>query len=361
MIVKIVKLDHQGRGIAYLDKPVFVDNVLVDEIVDIKIISEHKKYALGKVIKYIERSSKRVKPLCKYYGICGGCHLMHMSYDDQLIYKKNKIKEIINKFYKNDIKINNIISGNNLHYRNKATFKVDKAIGFYKIRSNEVVDIDKCIICDDRINDFLASIKNKKIPLKEIVVRSKTNGIDGNIIKLNNYSFYVSDDSFFQVNNEMTIRLYDKVLEYLDLNKNDKVLDLYCGVGSIGIYISENCKYVYGVEINESAINNANKNKELNHISNISFKCLASKYIDILNYDTNKVVVDPPRSGLDLMTVNHLINHDFDKIVYVSCNPVTLARDLKLLSVKYDTIEITPVDMFPNTYHVECVCVLCLR
>lgn len=363
MIVKIEKLDHQGRGIAYLNKPVFIDNALIDEVVDIKIIKEYSKYCLGKVIKYIETSNKRIEPICKYYGECGGCQLMHMSYNDQLDYKENKVKQIMQKFFKQPVKINKIINSEDMFYRNKATFKVDSKIGYYKIRSNDVVDIDECLIVDKRINDELRKLKKQNIKdTNEIVVRcgenlvNSYNSNDYVIMKLNDYKFYVYNDSFFQVNIKQTIKLYDKILEYLDLTKDDNVLDLYCGVGSIGIYISKYCNYVYGVEINEHAIDSANKNKILNNIKNIDFKCLNASMISSTNYDTNKVVVDPPRSGLDKQTIEYLNNNKFDKIVYVSCDPVTLARDLNLLSANYDIVEVTPVDMFPNTYHIECVC-----
>ena len=364
MIVNIEKLDHQGRGIAFLNKPIFIDNALPDELVDIKIIKETSKYFLGEVIKYIKLSDKRIKPKCKYYGICGGCQLMHMLYDNQLIYKENKVNDIINRYLKKNVKIDKIIPSAQFNYRNKAVFKAKDNIGYYKIRSNDIVDVDKCLLVDHKINAELKKIKIRKIKnIDEIIVRTGINTInnydsDNVIMKLNDYSFNVSNDSFFQVNTKTTIKLYDKILEYLDLSKEDKVLDLYCGVGSIGIYISSYCDRVYGIEINESAILNANKNKLLNKIDNIEFKCLNANNIKNMHYNANKVIVDPPRNGLDKKTIEYLNDGNFAKIVYVSCNPITLVRDLKELSKIYNIDRITPVDMFPNTYHVECVCVL---
>ena len=359
MIVKIEKLDHQGRGIAYLDKPIFIDNALIDEMVDIDIINEYKKYMIGKVNNYVKVSDKRVKPICKYFGICGGCKLMHMSYDDQLVYKKNKVREIMNKFFSSNVKINDTISSTNLFYRNKATFKVNQVIGYFKSKSNDIVKIDKCMIVDDRINEVLNDLQKMNIDTDEVMVRCGNdimNTYNDNkdiLIDIDDYHFNVSPNSFFQVNSFLVGKLYNKVVTYLDLNKEDRVLDLYCGVGSIGIYLSKYCKYVYGVEINESAICNANKNKVINDIDNIDFKCLDAKDIDDLNYNVNKVVVDPPRNGLNKKTIDYLNKNNFDKIVYVSCDPVTLARDLKLLADKYSVLEITPFDMFPHNLNIK--------
>lgn len=362
MIIKIEKMDHQGRGIAYLEKPIFIDNTLIDEIVDIDILSIYKKYMIGKVNKYIKVSKKRVEALCPYYNECGGCQLMHIDYNEQLNYKKNKVKDIIYKYVKEDIVVRDIIESKQIRYRNKITFQVGDQIGFYKKSSNELVAIDDCLLADNKIIDKLknisSTIRKNKLVIKcgeNVVTNLENKDLE---IKLNDLKFYVPNDAFFQVNTEQTIKLYDKIIDYLLLEKTDNVLDLYCGVGSIGIYLSFYCNYVYGVEINESSIKGAIKNKEINNIDNITFKCLDAKYISNMNYDVNKVVVDPPRSGLDKKTVKFLLDGSYDKIVYVSCDPMTLARDLNLLKDKYNILEITPVDMFPNTYHVECVCLL---
>ena len=173
---------------------------------------------------------------------------------------------------------------------------------------------------------------------------------------IGDYKFKISPDSFFQVNTVQAKKLYDKVLEYLEPN-NDSVLDLYCGTGTIGIYVSKYCKKVYGIEINKYAVEDAFINKKINNVDNIDFKCLDTSDINIKEkYD--KIIVDPPRSGLDKKTINFLLNSESKRIVYVSCDPVTLSRDLELLSEKYNVIEITPVDMFSRTYHVENICLI---
>ena len=170
------------------------------------------------------------------------------------------------------------------------------------------------------------------------------------------YNFLVSPDSFFQVNDEICIKLYKKIKSYIEQDKN--ILDLFCGTGTIGIFVNENNK-VLGVEINKNAIIDANQNKKINDINNIEFLCGDSgKTIQNINFKPDIVIVDPPRSGLDKISINNIIKLNPQKIIYVSCDPMTLVRDLNELSNSFEVEEITPFDMFPNTNHVECIALL---
>lgn len=400
MEVLIDRLDHQGRGIGKIDnKTIFVYDALPNELVDVDIIYENRKFMEGKVIKYIKNSDKRIESNCPFYKECGGCDLRHICYEDELMYKEDKVKQIIKKFSSINVNVIKPIVGNGvIDYRNKATFHIKCKVGYYGKKSNEIISIDKCLIVDEKINEILSYLKELDLSnVYEIVVRTshylddsmiviKGNDIDEkyyidklkdittNIIiyynkkyktiygkgyifdMIGDYKFKISPDSFFQINTVQAKRLYDKVLEYLEPN-NDRVLDLYCGTGTIGIYVSKYCKEVYGIEINKYAVEDAFINKEINNVNNIDFKCLDASLINIKD-KFDKIIVDPPRSGLDKKTINYLLNSDAKRIVYVSCDPITLARDLELLSNKYDIIEITPVDMFSRTYHVENVCLL---
>lgn len=403
VIVKILKMDHQGRGISKLgEKTVFVNKALPNEVVDIKIEKENKKIMEADVVRLIEKSPKRIEPVCPYYSLCGGCDLMHINYLDELLYKENKIRQIIDKFTTLPLNIIKPIVGNtNENYRNKVTFHVNGKIGFYKEKSFNIIEIDNCYIADFKINKILKKIKTINLNnIYEIVIRTSkylednmvilkvNNFIDENKIindlkadvdtiiiyqnkeyktiygkgfindKIGDYIFKISPDSFFQVNTKGAKILYDKVLEYLNPSINDKVLDLYCGTGTIGIYISKYVHSVKGVEINKYAVMDANYNKNKNSVNNISFECLDASKIDKIKDKFDSVIVDPPRSGLDKKTINYLINLKPKKIVYVSCDPITLARDLELIKNYYNVLEITPVDMFSNTYHVESVVLL---
>jgi len=403
--VEIEKLDHQARGIAHInDKIVFVENALPLEKVKVKIVKENKKIMEAVVTENIKKSKDRVESSCPYYKECGGCDLLHLSYEKQLIYKENKIKEIMNRYAELD---NNLIksivpSPIQYNYRNKITLKVKSKIGYYKKKSYDIVEIENCLLANKKINEVIKEISEISIPssINELVIRSinedeisltiylqQKENIDkfinkltknfnsikvifenkllkeigkSNIIgRLDKYYYQMSQTAFFQVNTQQTINLYDKIKHYVKKFNYPTTLDLYCGTGSIGIYISDYTSKVIGVEINSEAIKNAKINAENNNIKNIEF--LAGDAKTVLsknNYSADLVIVDPPRSGLDLDVVNDIIKINPKDIIYVSCDPITLARDLKLFSSKYKVIEITPFDMFPNTYHVECVVLL---
>ncbi len=183
---------------------------------------------------------------------------------------------------------------------------------------------------------------------------------------LGDYKFKISPLSFYQVNPVQTEVLYNKAIEYADLNDSDTILDLYCGIGTIGIFASNKVKKVFGIEIIENAIKDAKENAKINNIDNTDFFCgkvedLFPKIIEDYNIKPDVVFVDPPRKGLDNKTIETLLELMPEKIVYISCNPATLARDIALLEQKYNTKEITPVDMFPYTKHVESTAILKLR
>ena len=390
---KIKSLDHYGRGITKInDKITFVDNSLPGEIVEIKINNEKKKYIEGSVLKYIKQSKERFNVSCPYYNMCGGCNIMHLSYQNQLKFKQNKIEDIAKKYFNNDIKINKIIGCDvDTNYRNKITFHVKETIGFYNTKSYNIINIDNCLISNTLINNsikYLNKLDLKNInkitcrtasnklmiiietnnlnlditPIKEISssiylkIKNKYIHIfgDKNIYeKLDNYKFIISPDSFFQVNINTCLKLYDKIKEYIGINKN--VLDLYCGTGSIGIFISEN-NNVIGIEKNESAIIDAIKNKKINKIDKINFICGDSgKKLKNLKFNPNIIIVDPPRSGLNKETIENILKFNSEEIIYVSCDPMTLIRDLNILDKQYKILELTPFDMFPNTYHIECL------
>lgn len=389
IVVKIEKLDHFGRGIAKVNNmPIFVENSLVDEEVEAIITKKKKNYMEGVVIDYIKKSPLRVKSNCPYYDKCGGCDLLHLSYIEQLKYKENKVKEIIKKFSGLEC-VNNIVGSKQFNYRNKITLQVKNGIGYFQKKSNDIVNIDYCLLVDDKINLIINGLKKIDVSdVKKIVIRVTnlesmvvfygninsnidldvdTIIINGKVIKgngyireeINDFKFIISPTSFFQVNNVGMINIYNKVLEYVD---GGNVLDLYCGTGTIGIYVSKKANKVLGIELNKEAIKDALINKKLNSINNIDF--ISGDVGTVLSQNKFKsdiVIVDPPRAGLDSKSIDNIIKIKPKKIIYVSCDPVTLARDLNILKEKYDVIEITPFDMFGNTYHVECVCLLKLR
>lgn len=396
MNLKIERLDHYGRGIGYINNKItFVNNALMNEIVTIKEIKEYKKYNIANVDEIISKSNNRINPICPYYYDCGGCDIMHMDYDTQLKFKEEKVKNILKKYANiEENKINSIIPSKELNYRNKITLHVkNKKIGLYKNNSNDIVEIDKCFITDEDINKVIKSLEkfilDTENSIDKIIIKKANNILlyikgkietnklvnyfdDINIVvndkcvlnndyiidKIFNKKFKVSSESFYQVNSKQIENLYSLVIKNIKNMNYNKVLDLYCGTGTIGIIISDYVKEVIGIEVSKSSYKDALENKEINNVNNIKFiNGKVEDYIDDFK-NVDVVIVDPPRSGLDKHTIKVLESINSQKIIYVSCDPITLARDIKLLSSNYETIEVTPVDMFPNTHHCECVVIL---
>ena len=390
MNVEIVKFDNFGNGIGYLnDKIIFVPKTIPGDIVNVKILKEKKKFLEGELIEIIKPSKIRIKPVCPYFDKCGGCDLMNISISETLDYKLNKVNELIEKT-KLDYKVEEIIKSDNYYnYRNKVTLKVKNGkIGYFKNNTHELVEVNYCYICNDVINNLTKDINILNIVDGEVIIRCnyssdillninskdkienidklisnhKIVGIIQNdktiygenyfIDKINNYLFKVSYNSFFQINPFICSKLFYLIEKYTENSNN--VIDLYCGVGTLSIVTSKNANYVLGVEIVENAIIDANLNKTLNNKNNLEFICNdTKKIIDKINSNFDTIILDPPRSGVSSKVIEKIIKENINKIIYVSCNPQTLVRDLKLLENDYDIKVFKLLDMFPNSEHVE--------
>lgn len=384
--VTIDSEDDIGNGVTRINNfVIFIPYTLTNEIVKIKIVSINKKYAVGKVIEFISKSNKRCKVNCSCYNECGGCSFLHIDFDNEKLKKINFINKLFN------LNINEILTNNEYNYRNKATFHINNnKIGYYSEKSNSVVEFDNCLLLDSRINDIYNYLKYSdleglleviiRVTDKDIMIVFKGEKYDINPIinKFNITSIYFNDkliygkeyiieeingikysiypDAFFQVNTLNMKIMYDKAKVYAGYGNN--LLDLYCGTGTIGIYLKDNFKHIDGIEINEYSIKNANINKKLNNINNIDFICGDASIAKNKNYDV--IIVDPPRSGLSLKVIKFLNNSNTNKIIYISCNPKSLKRDIELLS-NYNLEKLECINMFNKTKHIECVCVLKLK
>lgn len=395
MNVKIEKMDDFGRGIAYIDdKVVFVPKTIVDDIVDIKIMIEKKKYSIAKVNEIINPSKLRIPFKCPYFDICGGCSLQNVEYRIELEYKLQKINNLLKKNRIN-YQVKDIIkSAKRYNYRNKVSLKIeDNIIGYYEKDTHNIVEINKCLLLNDAINDVIDDLPRLSIINGSVIIRSNLKGellliiytdklnkdgikylvnkhrISGIVLndkcifgsdflvdKIDDYKFKISYNSFFQVNPYICKELFKIVKDYTKDANN--LIDLYSGVGTLSIVAKENASSVLGVEIIDNAAINAKTNAMLNGVSNISF--IASDTNKIISYLEGKdfVIVDPPRSGLTSKVIEGIKKYQVKNILYVSCDPNTLMRDLNLLLTDYKIIEFKLLDMFPNTYHVESVCVL---
>lgn len=429
LIGKCVDYTHEGLGIVKVDGfPYFIKGVIRDESVEFIVTKQNKNYGYGRINTILSPSKNRVEPFCEYYGRCGGCQLQHMNLEEQLFFKKNIVINNMRKIGGITCEVRDVLASDETsYYRNKAQFPIsiqnnELSMGFYRMHSNDIIDMETCKVQCQSINAIYHTIrslfkrisfknqfrhvlikygfesneamvvfvcKNKVVPgldrlvqklceahkeIKSVILnvnKRKDNVILGDeeyvlfnqsyiTDSLNDLSFHISSRSFYQVNPKQTIKLYETALSYAQISKDDIVVDLYCGVGTISLFLAKAAKKVIGIEIVEAAIENAKQNAIHNHIDNVEFICSdAGAYANKLleeKMSVDVVVVDPPRKGCDQATLDSLVCMKPKRIVYVSCNPATLARDLKFLEEKgFETTKIQPCDMFANSYHVESV------
>ncbi|AZU60262.1 23S rRNA (uracil(1939)-C(5))-methyltransferase RlmD [Neobacillus mesonae] len=437
-------LTHDGAGVAKVDGyPLFVANGLPGEKAKVKVIKTGKSYGVGRLIELYEKSPYRVEIPENEIHKYGGCQLEHISYEGQLQYKENQVRQVLTRIGKlEDVVVHPILGMDHpLHYRNKAQVPVGEKdgkliAGFFKPRSHDIVDTDESLIQLPEVNEAVQAVKeicselgipayheeshkgvlrhimarygkqtgelmvviitrtgdiphkNKlveeivaKLPkVKSIVhnVNSKqTNVILGEKTTIlwgseviydyiGDVKFAISALSFYQVNPVQTKVLYDKALEYANLNGEESVIDAYCGIGTISLFLAQKAKKVFGVEVVPEAIEDARRNAKLNGMTNLEFAVGEAETVITKWYkegnSADVLVVDPPRKGCDEALLQTIIEMKPEKVVYVSCNPATLARDLRILEDGgYKTLEVQPVDMFPHTTHVECVSQIVLK
>lgn len=431
-----------GEGIGKADGfTVFVKDAVIGDTVTAKIIKAKKNYGYGRLMEVLKPSPYRVEPKCEFARQCGGCQLQALSYDQQLIFKTNKVKghlERIGGF--TDIPMEPIIGMDELfHYRNKAQFPVGRnkegkiVTGFYAGRTHNIIENRDCALgvaenkeVLDRVIAHMEKygiepyneatgkglvrhvlirygyftkevmvcliLNGNKIPKEEQLVKSlceipgmtsitinvnkkRSNVILGEEIRLlwgqeyitdriGDISYQISPLSFYQVNPMQTQKLYAKALEYADLHGEETVWDLYCGIGTISLFLAQKAKFVRGVEIVPAAIENAKENAKLNGLENTEFFVGKAEEVLPREYKKNGVyadviVVDPPRKGCDETLLETMIEMNPERIVYVSCDSATLARDLKYLCARgYELRKVCPVDQFGMTVHVETVVLL---
>lgn len=395
----IEKLDNMGRGICYVNSKItFVKNALPGEVVEISIIKESKKYNEAIVLSYHKISDNRVESPCPYFGICGGCDLLNTSYQETVKFKKEKLESIIYKYANLKYNIEIIPSPKILQYRNKITLKViGNKYGYYESKTHKLIEVESCALAEEPINRFLKDIKLLNVKNGEVTIRSNYNnelliwikspskvnpditslknkhkivgivlndqvlvGSSSFIEIINHQLFTVSYDSFFQVNRQVCSKIFDIVKE--EVNENEVIVDLYCGVGTLGINASAKARKAFGIEIVKNAILNAITNSKINKRDNIYYMLGdVGESLPKIKEHIDTFIVDPPRAGLDTVTKETIVKFKPTKIIYVSCDPMTLSRDIAYLSAYYNITSIKGLDMFPFTEHLETVCVLKLR
>ena len=432
--LEITDMDYEGLGIAHYDEyTIFVKDALVGEIVKARIEKVSKRIAFSKAIFHIKRSPSRIIPPCKYYAKCGGCNMMHMSYEEEIEMKKNFFINTISKMVKNPPIECVIKSDNPYNYRNKIQLPVGYnddsfIVGFYQERSHNIIPSDECLIENENarkiINEVIELLNESNIypydeenhtgDLRHLVLRcnsknefmlilvfrenkpkihklvsqinianvksiylninpNKTNVILGKDFiyakgdeyleeELFGNKFNIHPNSFFQVNFNQMQKLYKCAIDLLDAKKTETIIDAYSGIGTITLSIAPYAKKVYGIEVVSEAVENANENKLRNNVTNAEFilgKCEEEIMNLVSKEKIDAILMDPPRKGSDQKFLDTVINAKIDKIVYISCGPAALARDLKyLVENGYELKKIVLVDMFSRTTNIESVSLL---
>lgn len=391
MKVEIIDTVYGGYGIAKSNdgKVIFTPHSVDGDVLDINITKENKKFSYASIEKIIEPSKYRIKPRCKYAGICGGCLFNHIDYNKQLSIKKNIVLNAIRNIeYKKDIKI---IYDKNYNYRLRVNMIASNgSIGFYRFKTNDFVAIDECVILKEslfkKIKDFskennitgsIYAIENsdreslafleldKKINIKSFekyfngitVKHNKTVRSFGDMsmtYKTKYGNIGIGHKTFFQSNLYLLDIFQDEAAKYITQDDNT-IIELYAGSGFFTAAIESKLKtfnkeYKFiSSEISKDSAYIANR-YNLNIKNEEAFITLKNT-----NYDIDVLVLDPPREGVDKKTINEIIRINPKKIIYVSCDPMTFARDINLLKDYYKLSDLTIVDMFADTYHIEVV------
>ncbi|EFA90047.1 23S rRNA (uracil(1939)-C(5))-methyltransferase RlmD [Peptoniphilus lacrimalis] len=418
LIGQIIDFDYKGMGMTKLDDiPVFLDKGVIGDKVSYTITKDKKSFYKGRVTKILKKSKDRVESPCKYFNKCGGCDFLNYKYEKSLDWKKQSVNNKLQRISELDIKVSKVNSSEKtFNYRNNMQFQVKNGkIGLYMKNSKEIVPIEHCLMQSTNANKtlkILTKFKNlekiKTLGIRTnykdqvmLIISSKEkinklnlilgDLIDANVVsiyeninnrknahygdefnllygqeyleeKINKLYYKLSPASFFQVNREQAENLYNKAMEFLQVKENEKIADLYSGVGTLSLEIASRKAQTLGVEIVEEAIEDARINAQKNKLQ-ARFICGKSEEIlEKIQTDEkikmDKILVDPPRKGMDKKLVDYLNKNSYEKIVYISCNPATLARDLKILKEKYKVEKVEIFDLFPYTSHVEVITLL---
>jgi tRNA/tmRNA/rRNA uracil-C5-methylase (TrmA/RlmC/RlmD family) len=351
-----------GEGVGrHGDLVVFVPFVLGGEIVDVEITELKKNFARAKLLRVTSPSGERVTPPCVYFGKCGGCQYQHANYTAQLRIKQKQIADLFERVGKipGAVVAPVIPCPSPYGYRNRIMVRSQwnkpeqkLNIGFVRCDGGLVEDIEKCEIAEPAINEQLAEVRAHPPPKGGIKV----------VLRVQPDDWELPPDSFFQNNFFLLPSLVDTVRGFLRDGGAKHLADLYCGVGYFGIELADSVEHFTGVEYDRRAIQAAEKNAAARKIRNGRF--IAAKVEEVLANLLNNasardtaVLIDPPRKGCGPEILKLLRSVRPRQIIYVSCHPATMARDLNILRSEnvFNLLHVQPLDMFPQTQHVECV------
>lgn len=412
--VSVTKLDHQGAGIAFQDnKPVFIDGALPGEEVVMQLTESKSKFARAKLIKVLKPSEQRVTPFCPHYAECGGCDLQHLAHSAQIDHKQQALSQLMAKFAGQTLALSAPVCCDDTGYRRRARLSLlwDKKasrlqFGFRRKQSKNIVTVTDCAVLEPTLNALLPELKNllsgfvrpdqlghvelvKADNTRVLALRHLASLAPADLAALRQfaaqhdltlYLMPASDElklecgpeaeyheagvtipflpnHFIQVNQQVNQKMIEQALAWLDVQPDDRVLDLFCGLGNFSLPLGKIAGQVIGVEGVEDMVRHAQSNAALNQIDNVAFH-QANLEQDMTNEAWAgekfvKVLLDPARAGAAGI-VDQLAKFGARRVVYVSCNPATLARDSQsLLSQGYQLVKLGMLDMFPHTSHLE--------
>jgi len=373
-----------GEGVCRIkDMVVFVPFAVGGDRAVIEIVETKKRYARGKIIRLIVLSPERTTPKCRYYTLCGGCQYQHVRYDAQLEIKRRHVIDAfvrLGKFTEPPV-ADTIRSPRPYGYRGKAEFQVARErsgrwiSGFMHSSSHRIIDIDACAIVDDSINESYGLFRKEILGRKEAVKcqgkRIFWSNLDfpghtvldrGAVMRfVNGMHLMAPEQGFFQANTGLTGKLVDEVVSMCSLTGRETVLDAYCGSGLFTLFLAPGAKSIYGIEMDPEAVHYARINLRDIGCANAVVMSgdvaeMMKKEMAVTGSDMDVIVCDPPRLGLSPDVRAAIIAMKPARIVYISCNPATQARDMgELARNGYVLKRLQPIDMFPQTAHIEVI------
>jgi 23S rRNA (uracil1939-C5)-methyltransferase len=400
--VTIDRMVYGGEAMGRLPdgRAVFIPFALPREKVDVRLTEEKRGHARGEIVQIIEESPDRISTPCGKHQACGGCHYQHIPYDLQIKFKKEILKDQLERIGKLVAPIvkDTIPSPKIWRYRNQVQFHINRVgkLGYYEPGTNRMVSPDDCPVAEEAIEEIVPQLKidpeswiervslrvgieddvllilegSEDIPpeisIEDLPISAVYIGPGGLVhlagseylvMEVLGRQFKVSAESFFQVNTVQTENLVKLILSYLP-EKMDTFLELYSGVGLFSAFIAPKVSRLAAVEFSERAVDDFGSN--LDEYDNVEvYQGKVEEILPHLDISPDAVLIDPPRAGLGRKTLSALLAKESPLILYVSCDPATLARDARyLVEGGYRLKEITPIDMFPQTYHIECVALM---
>ena len=375
----LTDMAYEGHAIGRLDNlVVFAEYGIPGEEVVVEIYRKTADFASARVVEVLRASPDRVEAPCQYFGVCGGCHWQHIAYERQLELKHHVVQEQLRRIGKFESQpVNQTIGAADAWgYRNHLRLSAGRYgdIGFMRRGSHHFLPIDRCLIADPRINDAIALLQGKGAGLHQVELRAGVN--TGDLMlqpdmtqrepaappskkayreALLGREFQISAPSFFQSNTAQAERLAQLVRQQLDPQPDELLLDAYAGVGTFAALFATDVRRVIGIEESPAAVADAALNlADLPNVRYIEGKVEA--VLPELQEKPDAVILDPSRVGCHPDVIAAILRLAPRKLVYVSCDPSTLARDLRLLvDGGFELLDVTPLDMFPQTYHIECV------